>query len=114
MNSVALWALGATGITEVLGVRMAPTFTPQWLYPRLVWGGMWGMLFLIPVLRRSIVKRGFLFSLGPTVVQLFVVFPEKAGLGVMGLELGTLTPAFVVLLNAIWGICAAFWLRLVK
>jgi hypothetical protein len=35
----------------------------------------------------------------------------KAHKGVMGLTLGTLTPAFVFLYNAIWGLVAAIWLR---
>jgi hypothetical protein len=39
--------------------------------------------------------------LGPTIVQLFVVFPPKAGKGIMGFELGLLTPLLVVVFNAI-------------
>jgi hypothetical protein len=44
-------------------------------------------------------------------VQLFVVFPLKAGKGYMGLDLGTLTPLLVFIFNAIWGIATAIWLR---
>jgi hypothetical protein len=43
--------------------------------------------------------------------MLFVVFPEQLHKGNMGLELGTLTPAFVVLYNFIWGAAAAWWLK---
>ena len=32
----------------------------------------------------------------------------------MGLELGTLTPLFVLFYNAIWGLAAAWWLKLIK
>ena len=58
--------------------------------------------------------RGLMFSLGPTVVQLFIVFPIKANKGIMGLELGLFTPIFVLFYNAIWGIVAAVWLRWIK
>ncbi len=109
-NSVALWAAGKTGLTTALGVKLAPAFKLMWLYPRIVWGGIWGALFLIPLLNRSPVKRGLLMSAGPTLVQLGYIFPKVANKGMLGLGLGTMTPLFVVLFNGIWGITAAYWL----
>jgi len=111
VNSLAVWVFGDLGINAGLGVRMAPALTPEWLYPRIVWGGIWGFLFLLPLMRNGILFRGIIFSLGPTLVQLFVVFPLKAGRGYMGLDLGTLTPLLVFIFNAIWGIGTAMWLR---
>ena len=111
LNSLAVWIFGELGITAALGVKIAPKLSASWLYPRLVWGGIWGMLFLLPLMKRQYIARGFLFSLGPTLVQLFVVFPMKANKGMMGLDLGMLTPVFVIVFNAIWGLSAAFWLR---
>jgi hypothetical protein len=111
LNSLAVWIFGELGITTALGVKIAPPLTAAWLYPRLVWGGIWGMLFLLPLLQRRILYRGLLFSLGPTIVQLFVVFPMKAQKGIMGFDLGLLTPVFVFVFNAIWGLAAAVWLR---
>ncbi len=110
INSLALWILGQAGITAQFAVKLAPSLSPQWLYPRLVWGGIWGFLFLLPLLRNDTLLQGLLLSLGPTIVQLFYVFPET-GKGMMGLQLGSWTPAFVVLLNAIWGVVTAVWLR---
>ena len=111
INSLAVWIFGEFGITAAAGVKIAPKLTAAWLYPRLVWGGIWGVLFLLPMMQTSIWSRGFIYSLGPTLVQLFVVFPMKAQKGAMGLELGMLTPVFVVVFNAIWGWTAAIWLR---
>ena len=112
-NSLAVWLFGAYGVTKTLGVRIAPDLSPAWLYPRLVWGGIWGLLFLLPVFRSSVLKRGLLLSLGPTIIQLFVVFPYKADQGMMGMGLGALTPLLVFVFNAIWGITVAIWLRFV-
>jgi hypothetical protein len=111
LNSLAVWLFGFVGITTMLGVMIAPQLSAPWLYPRIVWGGIWGILFLLPVMLKHPLARGLIFSLGPTLVQLFVVFPLKAHKGAMGLELGTLTPLFVIFFNAIWGLAAAYWLQ---
>ena len=111
LNSLAVWGAGEFGITAAAGVKIAPKLSAGWLYPRLIWGGIWGVLFLLPMLKTRIWSRGFIFSLGPTLVQLFVVFPMKANKGMMGIDLGLLTPFFVVVFNAIWGWTAAIWLR---
>jgi len=108
LNSIAVWLFGLLGITAALGVKLAPHISAKWLYPRIVWGGLWGLLFLIPAMRGSIFARGFVYSLAPTAVMLFIIFP-KMGKGVYGLSLGTLTPVFVILFNFIWGIAAALW-----
>jgi hypothetical protein len=112
-NSLTVWVFGAIGITAALGVKIAPSISAPWLYPRIVWGGIWGAIFLLPIFRNSYFLRGLILSLGPTIVQLFVVFPIKANKGVMGLELGNMTPVFVLFFNAVWGLCAAYWLKFI-
>jgi hypothetical protein len=109
VNSLAVWFFGVAGITTAAGVQIAPSLTPPYLYQRMVWGGLWGFILLLPVLPASTWLRGFLLSLGPTIVQLFIVFPIRLNKGVMGLELGQLTPLFVFIYNAIWGVCAVSW-----
>ena len=109
VNSLAVWLLGSSGITTALGVNIAPPLTAAWLYPRLVWGGLWGLLFLVP-LGASPLLRGVIYSLGPTLAQLFIVFPLKAGKGMMGIELGALTPLVVIIANVVWGVVTSYWL----
>jgi hypothetical protein len=110
VNSLAVWLFGELGAPRALGVAMVPDWSAGWLYPRLVWGGIWGLLFVLPI-QAAGVRRGLLVSLAPTLFQLFVVFPVWAGKGVAGLELGLLTPVFVLLYNAIWGVTASWWLQ---
>lgn len=114
INSLAVWLFGLLGITTALDVSIAPEFTPSWLYPRIVWGGLWGFLFFLPGLTYKPFLKGLLLSIGPTLVQLFIVFPLQAQKGMMGLELGNLTPVFVIIFNAIWGIVAAYWIDYVS
>lgn len=105
-NSLVVWFFGDAGVTEMAGVAIAPSLTLAWLYPRIVWGGIWALLFILPIFKSSIFLKGSLLSLLPTLVQLLFIFPE-AGKGMGGLALGTLTPVFVLFFNWIWGIVAA-------
>ena len=111
LNSLTVWLFGITGITALFGVAIAPTFTPTWLYPRIVWGGLWGFLFLGNSWNKNSFYRSFLYSLFPTFVQLFIIFPLSTHQGLMGLELGGLTPIFVLLFNYIWAVSTALWLK---
>ena len=110
INSLAVWAAGAYGLTARIGVAIAPALTAGWLYPRLVWGGLWGFLFLLP-LRGSWWLRGLSVSLAPSAFALLYVLPQLTGHGLFGLRLGALTPAVVLAANAVWGLAAAWLLR---
>nr|WP_246325434.1 hypothetical protein [Dissulfurirhabdus thermomarina] len=105
-----LWLLGSAGVTAMMGVAIHPRLTAAWLYPRLVWGGLWGLLFLVPLLRGRPVARGLVFGLAPSAAMLAVVFPGT-GKGVLGVGLGALTPLLVLAMNAVWGVTASLWER---
>lgn len=113
-NSLTVWIFGHFGITQHFHVHIAPALTPAWLYPRIVWGGIWGWLFLLPMMDAKAFKKGLFLSLFPTLVQLLVVFPIQAKKGYFGLELGMLTPVFVVFFNAVWGVVTSASLKYYK
>ncbi len=113
-NSLAVWAFGAYGITNQFGVAIAPALKLAWLYPRIVWGGLWGLVFLLPFLNSKLITKGAIISIFPTLVQLLVIFPLKAHKGVLGLDLGMYTPVFVVFFNLVWGIVAALAIKFSK
>jgi len=35
---------GKYGIASMMGVTIAPYLTSAWLYPRIIWGGIWGIM----------------------------------------------------------------------
>ncbi len=113
-NSIVVWLVGLAGVTAAVGVAIAPHLSAAWLYPRIVWGGMWGLLFLLRYPRGGPVIRGLVISLAPSLFLLLYVFPEMAGKGWLGISLGALTPVFVLFYNAVWGVTAALWLRAVR
>ncbi|MDQ6968337.1 MAG: hypothetical protein Q9M14_06620 [Mariprofundaceae bacterium] len=110
-NSLTVWLFGYYSITSSLGVAIAPHLSPNWLYPRIVWGGLWGLLFILPMLQSRLLLKGAILSLFPTIVQLFVVFPLMAHKGVAGLDLGLFTPLFVLFFNGVWGVVAALAIK---
>jgi hypothetical protein len=114
VNSLVVWYFGKMGIPQQFGVSISPALTPSYLYPRLVWGGLWGGLFILNVMRSGfftgVLGRGVLLSFIPTLFQLYYVFPFLLGKSVMGTALGSFTPLFVIFYNALWGISAALWL----
>ena len=110
-NSVVVWLFGDYGITKSLGVSISPALTASWLYPRIVWGGIWGWLFFLPLLNSKPLAKGTILSLFPTIVQLFIVFPYKAHKGVAGMDLGVLTPVFVFVFNWVWGVVTSLAIK---
>jgi hypothetical protein len=113
-NSLTVWLFGDVGITRHFSVSIAPSLSAAWLYPRIVWGGIWGLLFFLPMLNSKLIRKGSLLSLFPTAVQLFIIFPFKVNKGIAGLELGQLTPAFVIFFNWIWGVVTALTIKFSK
>ncbi|OGP16606.1 MAG: hypothetical protein A2V21_300815 [Deltaproteobacteria bacterium GWC2_55_46] len=109
VNTFSLWAAGHFGLLSYMGVGIDHELPRTAIYTRIVWGGLWGFLFLVPFAWRSYALRGVILSIGPTLVQLFSIFPMH-GAGIMGLSYGMLTPVAVFVLNAIWGMSAGIWL----
>jgi len=109
LNGLVVWLSGLIGITGACGVQIAPALTILFIYQKVVWGGLWGFIFLLPIVQRSTIPRGMILSLAPTLVQLLVVFPFHLQKGWLGLSLGILTPVFVVVFNLVWGVAAAVW-----
>jgi hypothetical protein len=107
INSLTVWAFGEYGIARQFNVAISPVLTPAWLYPRIVWGGIWGLLFVLPWLNSKPITKGAILSIFPTLVQLLVVFPMQAKKGYFGLDLGAYTPIFVVFYNLVWGLVAS-------
>ena len=93
---------------------MAPSLSPGWLYPRIVQGGLWGLLFALPFLKSKPFLKGILLSLLPAAFQLLYLFPHKTGYGLFGVGLGMRTPAFILVYNWIWGIATAMTIRFSK
>jgi hypothetical protein len=115
LASLGLWVAGQWSLTAAAGVRLAPEWSLHWLYPRLLHGGLWGLLYYptvaSPRRRRHWIRKGLWIALLPCAYTLLHVYP-KAGLGLLGLQLGNLTPLVILLAWLLWGMGIGFFTRL--
>ena len=73
ITTVLIWIVGQVGIFVLVGVPFAPPLTAAWIYTRVVWGGMWGLLFLLPLLPAWRWRmRGLLYGLVPSAATLLI------------------------------------------
>jgi hypothetical protein len=108
LDSFNIWAMGKIGLSDLLGITMKPEFTAPWAYKRMIWGGLWMLLLLLPFMKNRPTLKGMTVSLVPSAMMLFMVLPEM-GKGFFGLGFGTLMPVVVICLNFIYGIFASYW-----
>ncbi len=109
-KGLAAWLFGALSINALLGSQFAPALTPMWVYQHMVWGGIWALLFLLPLRRISYVSLGIIYSVPQTLIALLVLMP-KMGKGLLGLQMGLTTPILILFFGFIWGIATGIWLK---
>lgn len=116
LSGLLLCLAARLGVFALAGVQIIPQFKVAWFYPRLVWGGLWGMVYFIAVgpasSRRHWIRRGLWISLLPTAFELLVVFPYLSGHGLFGRQLGRYAPLAVLLANLVWGFFTGLCCRL--
>ena len=103
VTAFAIWLAGLAGVTALFGVAIAPELTPECIYPKLVWGGMWGWLGFLPILVTGWLLRGLVISIIPAAAAWSYFLPAD-GAGLLGLSLGLLTPVVVLGFTLIWGL----------
>ena len=104
LQTLLIWVVGQLGLFALLQLPLKFELHPAWFYQRIAWGGLWGLLFLIPLLK-SVPhwKRGLVFGIVPALASLFLFLPFKDGHGYLGLNLGVMMPVVVVAFGLIWG-----------
>ena len=110
---VAVWSWGMLGLPDLAGYAVRPLLAPVGFYPRLIWGGLWGVLFFLTVgsarTRKHWIRKGVLISLLPTLLYLVLFLPDQVG---SGLTLSLVPPAIVTVVNLLWGIFVGLFSRL--
>lgn len=108
VKALAAWACARYGWDDPFGVHYSAALAAAALYPKVVWGGLWGFLFLLPLARSSLWISGLIWGLVVTLMQL-VLLPLLTH---AGLHLALLPALAALLLNCVWGLATALVLRL--
>ena len=106
------WKFSVLAITTSFGVDLAPGLDLSSISQKLLLGGLWGALFAIPILKRSVLIRGVGYSIPPALFHLFVIFPA-IGAGYLGFDKGYFTPLFIFFYYLVWGLATGLWRRIV-
>ena len=108
---VSAWDLA--GLPDLSAYNVRPLLAPGGFYPRLIWGGLWGLLFFFTIgsvqTRKRWIQKGLLISLLPTLYYLIFTLPDQISY-VQGFSL--VSPAIVIVLNLIWGVFTGLFSRL--
>ena len=110
---ITVWGLGQIGVADLFGVAVKPPLAKAFIYKQMVWGGIWGLIFLLPVALKPLWLKGLVMTLAPVIVALVVFFP-LGGAGMLGFNLGTLTPLYIFIVNIPWGLVTAYFGRALK
>lgn len=110
IKCVAAWLLVRYGIAAQLGASVLGSLSPVVLHPRIVIGGLWGLLFLLPMARSSVLVSGMLWGVVVAAAEL-VLFPLIAG---RTPALLTMTALVALLLWLVWGLASALLLRWIR
>lgn len=105
--AIAFWIAGRADLTGMIGVKLAPALSWDWLREQILWGSLWGLGYPL-VARRGFttIRTGLALSLFPSTLDLLYSLPEQ-GAGLLGLSLGALTPIVVLCKNGLWGFLVA-------
>lgn len=115
-SALFIWSCNEWGITNFLGIQISQSLKLKYLYPKMFIGGLWGLLYFfvvgIPRHRRRWVRKGLWFSLIPSAVALFYLYPNVYHKGLAALDLGMFAPLMIIVSNLIWGFLIGFFTRL--
>lgn len=110
---LTVWACGQYGVADLFGVAIKPQLAKGFIYKQMVWGGIWGLIFLLPLTIKPLWVKALVMTLAPVIVALVVFIPKGPG-GFLGLNFGTLTPLYIFLVNIPWGLVTAYLGRALK
>jgi hypothetical protein len=99
--ALVAFVLARLGVPQGIGASSPPADLP-FFYRLLVWGGIWGFLFVLPVLMRAWWLKGIVIGLLATAALIFFFSPALQG--APAAQIG-----YIIVLNSIWGIAAGAW-----
>jgi len=99
--AIVAFVLARLGVPERIGASSPPSDL-AFLYRILVWGGIWGFLFVVPVMNRAWWLKGIIIGLLATLTLVLYFAPPLQ-------QAPTAALIYIAVLNAFWGLAAGAW-----
>jgi hypothetical protein len=97
---------GFLNLPRVIGIDLAPDFNLVDLVSDILWGGVWGLAFLIPLLDGMVTIKGIFIGILSFCVQLLVTISYVHNHAISVHEPLALI-AYLLGLNVFWGVIAS-------
>ncbi len=94
--------------TLVRGFPSNVTSFKNELYRLLIWGGIWALFLVIPLLKEKWFVKGSLLGL-IVILFNFIVLMPLSGRGFFAINAGLSVFLGNIIFNYIWGVVSAFW-----
>lgn len=117
VNVAFVAIVAAVGIVALLGIHSPRPSMPAFLYKQMAWGGLWGLVLVLPLLRGKWWLRGLVLGFFTSLATMLYFLPriqlpvggrfESPGL--FGLGWGEMMPLLILVANSVWGLTAAWW-----
>lgn len=105
--ALTAWSFGNIGVADALGVGIKPALQLPWLYKMIVWGGLWGLIFLLPIRLGPLWIKALVLTIAPVLVALLVFTPLRGG-ALLALDKGIVAPFYIYAINIPWGLVTAY------
>ena len=108
------WLIQFLGLGQIINMPTFPIFSEAWLYPKIIWGGLFSLCFLLPFMKTNASVKYLVFALLISLVELFVPLPFSLYKGVVGLNTGMYTFAYILIFNLAWALLTRLMLTLAR
>ena len=109
-----LFLLQILGLNHFINMPNLPLLSGIWLYPKLVWGGLFALAFLLPFMNNQVLFKGVIVALLITLVGLVIPLPFSIFNGARGLSIGLNTFALLFAFNLVWALITSLMIKLIK
>lgn len=108
------WLIPFLGLAHIIHMPIFPVLSDAWLYPKIIWGGLFALCFALPFMRSNTLIKSLALALVISLSELFISLPFSPYKGAVGLNVGMYTFSFILIFNLIWSLMTNMTLKIAK
>lgn len=108
-NAAFIAVIAMMGINVIFDMVAFSSLSFGWLFPRMIWGGIFALFLLAPTLGKRWIVRGLLVSIVPTIIAIYAMPVLQGGMTeALKLEITLMILVITYLFNCVWGLVASY------